>query len=51
MSYLGLKLTCLLKRHDWRETTSPYGPYRRCRHCYTEKPLRADHGKSLSRAA
>jgi hypothetical protein len=42
----------MVKRHDWRETTSPYGPYRRCRHCYAEKPLSgASRSKSLSRTA
>ncbi len=50
MGHLRLKLACIVKRHDWRETTSPYGPYQRCRHCYAEKPLRSEHGK-LSRAA
>jgi len=52
MRYLSLRLSCMLKRHDWRETTSPYGPYQRCRHCYAEKPLHtASHGNSLSRAS
>lgn len=38
MTSLLIRLSCTLKGHDWRNTTSPSGPTIRCRTCTLEKP-------------
>jgi hypothetical protein len=37
MSYLVLRLRCMLHGHEWRETTGPTGMFQRCRNCYIER--------------